>query len=122
MSKLFYKQYVALSGKTVDTPCPQTKIHQFYFIAVYQSKKPSFWQRLMGNKEEVETVDIRFPAFMQSAPITLMFGQERQAQTIVNNMFAEAQRTDYTISGPDACTKDQLVLENFTISYRKQEI
>ena len=122
MSKLFYQQYVALSGKTVDTPCPRTKIHQFYFIAVYQSEKSSFWQRLMGNKEEVETVDIRFPAFIQSAPITLMFGQEYKAREIVDNMLEKAQRTGYTISGPDACSKDQLTLENFTISYHKQEI
>ena len=122
MSKLFYRQYIALSGKTVDTPCPQTKIYQFSHVATYSTKKPSIWQRLMGNKDQVETVHVWFPPFIQSAPMTQMFGQEYKFQADVEKMYADASKKGYTISGPDACTEDQLTLENFTISYHKQEI
>ena len=122
MSKLFYRQYIALSAKTLDTPCPQTKIYQFSYVATYSTKKPSIWQRLMGNKEEVETVHVWFPAFIQSAPVTRLFKQERKFWEIVNKLYSNASKTDYTISGPDACTEDQLTLENFTVNYRKQEI
>jgi hypothetical protein len=122
MSKLFYRQYIALSAKTLDTPCLQTKIYQFSYVATYSTKKPSIWQRLMGNKEEVETVHVWFPAFTQSAPVTRLFGQERKFREIVDKLYLNASKTDYTISGPDACTEDQLTLENFTVSYHKQEI